>query len=750
MAKLGFENGVAYLDNIISTQSKGYEFGSDILVDGDLEIWSTPTTLTNWDIGDGVGTNGTVERESTIIYHGTYSAKLTNVGGDMKLIAQKITSLTPGDSYKISFYARGAAGGEISNLFVFNDEFSSATQMWDWATNAWVALSLPPSTDNFTLTTSYTEYTASDYITVPASGIIYVGLVASGHQVGDIVYYDLISVKKVTEKSFTIFDISNPIDPATMATSDSVIRIRATGGAGATFLTLAKDGVLSFNNVEKMFLGDVVTFKATSDDGSTNIIEGVNNSEVTKFAVNSQGSLTLGKNITLAGILSGVTSDITGTVGTKLTISVPSPGETTDNAVGILIKADDGGYGTTGGTGGNLTLRAGSGNGNGGNVGGSLYLGYGIGSVGTTIGSDIFTDGDFEVWTNPTTLTNWTAFDASGTNGTLDQETVEVYSGTSAVKLTNVGGDFKLIYQVISGLTLNDVYRIKVWAKSASPSGVQAEVIVLNNTPALATQVWDWTTNAWVPWTGMPPSTEAFALTNSYQQFTASDDVSVPASSGLCVAFMGPTSTAGDIIYYDAATLQKITTVTGDNGYIILNKNTTYFGAIFTLRDQVCPVLMGAVPDSATAVAAVVGSPSNWATPGARLLSIRNGLGVNVGVTNGYEKAWIDCEGTLGNIGGRFINVTEVNAATYDLATDDYMLNVVYTTTGTCAIDLKTAQCVDGRIIWTKDAGGNASTYNITITTQGSEKIDGEDSFVINTDNGCVGFVAKSGNWYII
>lgn len=70
-------------------------------------------------------------------------------------------------------------------------------------------------------------------------------------------------------------------------------------------------------------------------------------------------------------------------------------------------------------------------------------------------------------------------------------------------------------------------------------------------------------------------------------------------------------------------------------------------------------------------------------------------------------------------------NVTTVSTATYDVVPSDQVLHITRTSTGTCAIDLKTAQLQAGRVILFKDAGGNCSTYNITVTTEGSETIDG-------------------------
>jgi hypothetical protein len=101
--------------------------------------------------------------------------------------------------------------------------------------------------------------------------------------------------------------------------------------------------------------------------------------------------------------------------------------------------------------------------------------------------------------------------------------------------------------------------------------------------------------------------------------------------------------------------------------------------------------------------------------------------------------------------GAIYRNVTTVNAATYDLLASDDILNVTYTATGAVtSLTLPTAQCVSGRVIVIKDAGGLAGTNNITISTEGAEKIDGLDTLVINNNYNSVTLYSDGTNWFAI
>lgn len=111
-----------------------------------------------------------------------------------------------------------------------------------------------------------------------------------------------------------------------------------------------------------------------------------------------------------------------------------------------------------------------------------------------------------------------------------------------------------------------------------------------------------------------------------------------------------------------------------------------------------------------------------------------------------------------GGIDGRFVknyganiqNVTSVTTATYSTLASDNIIHSTYSATGAVTITLPTAQLVSGRIITIKDAGGKAGTNNITIATEGAEKIDGLDTLVINNNYNSVTLYSDGTNWFAI
>lgn len=93
----------------------------------------------------------------------------------------------------------------------------------------------------------------------------------------------------------------------------------------------------------------------------------------------------------------------------------------------------------------------------------------------------------------------------------------------------------------------------------------------------------------------------------------------------------------------------------------------------------------------------------------------------------------------LNKSSGSVVPVTEVDAATYTVLSTDKVIGVKYTDTGTVTVTIPSALIADSNFeveIW--DIANNASEYNITIATEGSETINEASSLVITQNSGRV------------
>lgn len=100
--------------------------------------------------------------------------------------------------------------------------------------------------------------------------------------------------------------------------------------------------------------------------------------------------------------------------------------------------------------------------------------------------------------------------------------------------------------------------------------------------------------------------------------------------------------------------------------------------------------------------------------------------------------------------GCKKIYVTDVSASTYTTKQEDEFLNVDYTTTGDVSIILSIIASTSGNKVVIKDAGGGASTHNITIRTEGTQKIDGQDTYTILGNYDSVTMIFNGTNWVIV
>lgn len=100
----------------------------------------------------------------------------------------------------------------------------------------------------------------------------------------------------------------------------------------------------------------------------------------------------------------------------------------------------------------------------------------------------------------------------------------------------------------------------------------------------------------------------------------------------------------------------------------------------------------------------------------------------------------------------------EVGTKNLQAITTTTMIETIYpeevlltdTTSKAVTITLTTSSLSVGYTVVIKDTGGNASINNITIATQGSEKIDGQNTIIIDSNYKSVTLFSDGTNWYTI
>lgn len=94
-------------------------------------------------------------------------------------------------------------------------------------------------------------------------------------------------------------------------------------------------------------------------------------------------------------------------------------------------------------------------------------------------------------------------------------------------------------------------------------------------------------------------------------------------------------------------------------------------------------------------------------------------------------------------LSGQQVSVVS-KSATYSVNTGDY---VILTTGNAFTITLPVP--TSGRVLIIKDAAGNASTQNKTISQNATEKIDGANTYVLNLNYSSIMLVSDGTNWFV-
>lgn len=127
-------------------------------------------------------------------------------------------------------------------------------------------------------------------------------------------------------------------------------------------------------------------------------------------------------------------------------------------------------------------------------------------------------------------------------------------------------------------------------------------------------------------------------------------------------------------------------------------------------------------------------------------LYIKGGVTSTTGTFNG-----VNIVNLSNSIPGSLMTVTSVSTATYTILSTDTIISSKYSTTGAQTLTLPLSSTIGvGKTYHIVDAGGNASTYNITINRSGPDTINGDTSVLINANYQSVSIYNDgSSKWFI-
>ena len=121
------------------------------------------------------------------------------------------------------------------------------------------------------------------------------------------------------------------------------------------------------------------------------------------------------------------------------------------------------------------------------------------------------------------------------------------------------------------------------------------------------------------------------------------------------------------------------------------------------------------------------------------VLSIQGESGGNVGISTTAPVSTLQIQGSFA--------VYRTGTAG-DVSSAGQSVIGVTDTTSARTITLATADMKPGRIMIIKDETGAAATHNITVATQGTEKIDGQDTITITANYGVLRVYSDGSNWF--
>ena len=205
--------------------------------------------------------------------------------------------------------------------------------------------------------------------------------------------------------------------------------------------------------------------------------------------------------------------------------------------------------------------------------------------------SDEAVNGDFDDWTAVEGLTYWNIEEeGEGHTATLEKEETVVYSGDYALKITTNDGNKSSVSQLIEG-TESESLTCSYYARgdSENAGSVETTMYFLNNTKALADEVWNKTTSSWEAYTDFD-SLDADNLIvlsiNTSETFTQDTATpTIPGSGKVLQVVYGYSSGDDDLIYIDLASITKLASGYGPLATVNSTTGKITFGAEIASED---------------------------------------------------------------------------------------------------------------------------------------------------------------------
>jgi hypothetical protein len=162
-------------------------YGPNLLIDGNMELWTDKNTLTNWFASGSTD----IAQETVNKYNGSYSAKLFNATAS-PYILQILPNLQSGKTYMISIWVSNDSGGAY--LTISNPDWTVAfTRSFDFGSSYYQILYTANGDEKFFLITGLPNH---------------------------IVYFDAASIQEVIE---TPTNTPTPSDTPTYAPTDTQV-----------------------------------------------------------------------------------------------------------------------------------------------------------------------------------------------------------------------------------------------------------------------------------------------------------------------------------------------------------------------------------------------------------------------------------------------------------------------------------------------------------------------------------------------